>query len=78
MDVAKQLSDLKAKIEGAKKNRTLAQGRKQELMKQLKSSFQVTTVKAAKTKLEQIETRIDRLEEKRDKDLAELEANYDI
>ena len=78
MNITDKLMDLKQQIEEAKTSKAQAEGRLQQLKKELLEKFGCKTVKAAQTKLKKMEKEISELTEKLETGIAKLEADYDF
>ena len=73
-----KLLDLKQQIEDAKTSKAQAEGRLQQLKKELLEKFGCKTVKAAQTKLVKMEKQIKDLTESLKIGMAELDEQYDF
>lgn len=74
----KDLTALKSKISGAKDNQLRAEGRLLELTKNLEEDHGCSSIEEAREKLSQIDTRIQKLEEKLDTGIEEVMNEHPI
>lgn len=76
MKTERELLDLKEKVEKAKTTISGLEGQKTALVNQLKTDFQVTTMKDAEAKLSTLTEEITTLEKEIEVKVAEIETKY--
>lgn len=76
-DIQKDLKALKENIETAKNSQATLQGRKMELLKQLKKDYGLNSVEDAQKEITRLEKESTKLETQIQKDYDKLKAEYD-
>ena len=78
MNTEQKLWKLKNRIKQAQTAKNQSEGRKSELLRQLKETFKCSSIAAGEKKLEEMEKRINVLNDGLKKGISEIEENYDI
>lgn len=71
-----ELLKLKEKIDTAEQSVQQLKGQKKELLARLKEDFKCETIKEAKAKKKELESQLEKLQEKLDLKLEEIEKKY--
>ena len=77
MTTTKDLLRMKEQITEAKENKAKAEGRLQQLMKELKSKFGCNTLVAAQKKMKTLDANIDKKVAELDKGIEQLKESYE-
>lgn len=72
-----EIENIKNKIDGAKKDEANYEGRLQEIMKRLKDEFGLTSVEEVQKMLTDMEKELNVLKGKAEKQLEQLQENYE-
>lgn len=77
-NIVATLTALRAKIEQAKQDLAKAEGRKEELFKQLKEGFNCSTIEEAEKKLNALTAKRESLNQEIETKMQKLREDYDI
>ncbi len=77
-DLIRKKESLRNKIETMKRDRNMELGRYKELISQLRKKFKSKNLKEADLRLGSYENRTERLKDKLDRDMEQLEIDYEL
>ena len=75
-DVVEKLNRIKKRIDKAKKEMAMLEGKKEQLLARLKSEFRVDSIEQAKEKLETLKDKKDRIETEIEEKMSKLEEYF--
>ena len=75
-DVVEKLNRIKKRIDKAKKEMAMLEGKKEQLLARLKSEFRVDSIEQAKKKLETLKDKKDRIETEIEEKMSKLEEYF--